>query len=247
MSIKAIELNSTKSRLIAIFITAFLIRLAMNAIFQGLNSPQDPGFPDQMIYATGAENIVHGKGFAFGGMPSTYTPGPAFVLATIYSFFGINYAAARIGFSLLGALTVVILYFIGKELQGETLGLVASLALALYPTNFYQSSHFFAEVPFGFFISLAILNAILLQKYQKIRYGIFLGIAVALSAYMKPSAIIYLPQGIDRTGKEKIGAAQLFGRNLTGAIIPLSQLGKPKGIDIKPDRTTNMSKSYCHR
>jgi len=166
----------------------------MNIIFHGLNAPPDPDAGvDQIYYDTTAQNIVNGKGFTYNGLPSTYTPGPTFALATIYQVFGISYAYARIGWSLLGALTVILVYFIGNHIQGEMFGLLASLALALHPIHSYYSSHFLSEVPFSLFISVAILSAILLQKHEQIRYAILLGVAAALGAYMKPAAILYLP------------------------------------------------------
>ncbi len=188
---------STVWKLITIFILAFLIRLAINIVFQGLNSPPDPDVgADHVEYDILAQNLVSGKGFVLDdfGLPTTERPpGVSFLLFPIYYIFGVNYILARIMFCLLGAGTCIIVYFISKKILNETFSIITALFLAFYPMHFYYSSHLFSEVPWAFFMSLAVWWTILFQEKQQIRYGILVGIAVGISTYIRPTALFYLP------------------------------------------------------
>jgi 4-amino-4-deoxy-L-arabinose transferase-like glycosyltransferase len=139
----------TPWRLFFIFLLAFSIRLAMNIMFQGINAPPDPDMgPDHVQYDILAQNLASGKGYTIGGAPSTSRPpGTSFLLAIIYYFFGVNYVLARIMFCLLGALTCIVTYFIGKNLKNDTVGFLAAITLAVYPMHFYYSMHMFSEIP----------------------------------------------------------------------------------------------------
>lgn len=187
---------SPKWKVLLIFMVAFLIRLSMNIIFQGIHSPPDPAMGvDHVEYDQVAQNLAFGKGFRMGnGGPSTgIPPGTSFLLFPIYLLFGVHYPIARIMISLLSAATCIIVYFIGKRLVNEKFGLLASVLLAVYPMHFYYSMHFFSEIPWALFMSAAILSALFFEQKEKAIYGILMGLFIGFSAYIRPTALFYLP------------------------------------------------------
>lgn len=186
----------TKWKIFIIFLIAFFIRLSINIVFQGLNSPPDPDMgPDHIEYDLLAQNLALGKGFVLkDATPTTMRPpGVSFLLFPIYYAFGVNYTLARILFCLLGTFTCVVVYFISKKILNETVAVAASLLLAIDPMHFYYSSHLFSEVPWALFMSLAVWFAILFEKENKAVYGILMGGALGMSAYIRPTALFYLP------------------------------------------------------
>lgn len=96
-------------------------------------------------------------------------------------------------FCLIGAITCIIVYFIGKELANEKLGILSSAVLAIYPMHFYYSMHFFSEIPWAFFMSVAVWCILLFEKEMKIVYGILGGILIGFSTYVRPTAFFYIP------------------------------------------------------
>lgn len=167
----------------------------MNIFFQGINSPPDRNMgPDHIYYDLLAQNIAKGEGYTLNGNPVTYyPPGNSFLLSLIYYFFGVNYMLARIMYCILGATTCIIIYFICKGITNEKVGIFAAIALAIYPMHFYYSSHFFTEIPWSFFMSIAVLSAISLQQKQKLIFSILLGFFTGFSAYIRPISLMYLP------------------------------------------------------
>jgi hypothetical protein len=183
-------------KLTLIFIVAFSVRLSMNIIFQGLNSSPNPAMGhDHIEYDLVAQNLASGKGVSLDGS-SPYivrAPGTSFLLFPIYYLFGVNYILARLMFCLIGAITCIIVYFIGKELANEKLGILSSAVLALYPMHFYYSMHFYSEIPWAFFMSVAVWCILLFEREMKIVYGILGGILIGFSTYVRPTAFFYIP------------------------------------------------------
>ncbi len=167
----------------------------MNVLFQGINSPPDPDMgPDHIEYDQMAQNFVAGKGFSLSSGPTTNRPpGVSFLLIPVYFLFGVNYAIVRIMFSLLGALTCIVIYFIGKKVHDEKLGIFAALLLSIYPMHFYYSQHLYSEVPWAFFMSLGVYYALRFQEKNRILDGVLMGSLICLSSYIRPVAIFYLP------------------------------------------------------
>jgi hypothetical protein len=183
-------------KLTLIFIVAFSIRLSMNIIFQGLNSSPNPAMgSDHIEYDLLAQNLASGKGFSLNGSSPRIVraPGTSFLLFPIYCLFGVNYILARLMFCLIGASTCIIVYFIGKELANEKLGILSSAVLAIYPMHFYYSMHFFSEIPWAFFMSVAVWCILLFEKEMKIVYGVLGGIFIGFSTYVRPIAFFYIP------------------------------------------------------
>jgi 4-amino-4-deoxy-L-arabinose transferase-like glycosyltransferase len=69
------------------------------------------------------------------------SPGFPLFLAIIYTIFGHNFLAAKIGLAILSSITVVLLYSLGKILVDEKTGFWASLIYSFYPASIFWTGY----------------------------------------------------------------------------------------------------------
>ncbi len=93
---------------------------------------------DAQAYATIAANLERGEGFTLGPgatqPASNYSPGLPLFVGGLYAVSGgIHERFARLVLALIGALSVLFAYLIGRRLSGPLAGLVGAAAVAIYP------------------------------------------------------------------------------------------------------------------
>ncbi len=189
--IKAV-FDNERNFIIILLSAAFIIRLLYIIIIVHLDAlPTGDGIDYDMI----AMNIINGQGFSwYPGVPISYRP-PLyqFFLAGIYFLFGHSYAAVRIIQALIGALTCIITYFIGKELYNKKIGRLSSLFLAFYPSAIYFSGHIYTEGIFIFLLTISIFYSIKAFKEPSLKNQVIFGILIGLSILIRPMLLSFLP------------------------------------------------------
>jgi Dolichyl-phosphate-mannose-protein mannosyltransferase len=93
---------------------------------------------DAAAYATIAANLERGEGFTLGPRAtqpaSNYSPGlPLFVSGLYKLTGGVHERFARLVLALIGSLSVLFAYLIGRRLSGPAAGLIGAAAVAVYP------------------------------------------------------------------------------------------------------------------
>lgn len=93
---------------------------------------------DAAAYARIAANLDRDEGFALGGgatqPASNYSPGLPLFAAGVYKLTGgVHERFARLILALIGTLTVLFIYLIGRRLSGPTAGLIGAGAIAVHP------------------------------------------------------------------------------------------------------------------
>lgn len=93
---------------------------------------------DAAAYAHIASNLERGHGFTAGRaatQPSSdYSPGLPLLVAGVYrAGGGVHERLARLVLALIGSLSVLFAYLIGRRLSGPAAGLLAAAAVAVYP------------------------------------------------------------------------------------------------------------------
>lgn len=193
-----------KTYIISLFLISFLaltLRVGMTWKFVGLSAPPDfDAFSDQIDYEMFAYRLSIGKGYTTqDGQPTaSRTPGASLMLLPIYVIWGRSYTAGRIWFCLLSALTCLIVALSTRPYFGKKVALLAAIMLTFYPGHFYYSMHFLSEVPFAFFLGLAVWCTVLSLQEEKtgmdIGAGIFWGAAILTRAqivFMIPLAFLW--------------------------------------------------------
>jgi 4-amino-4-deoxy-L-arabinose transferase-like glycosyltransferase len=147
---------------------------------------------DEALYAVRAEGILMFGGifdqtpFAIGGLYSSLHP-PLYVWLTSLSFFffGVTEFAARFFSAFLGALTLIVIYRIGKELQHMTLGFVAAMLYGLNSFVTFQARQGQFDTSLVFFLAISIFFYLRLESLGKTRYAVYAGLAVGAALMTK--------------------------------------------------------------
>jgi 4-amino-4-deoxy-L-arabinose transferase-like glycosyltransferase len=183
-----------------VVLAAFLIRLGAAAVFQGLDSPPDPGAnPDQVYFENAAQQLAAGNGYALREGEPTYLrpPGTSAALAMVYALAGRSRLAGRVWFCLLSAATCAVLGWTARRFFGARTGLAAAAMLALTPAHWYYAQHFVSEVPYALLVTAAAALAweVVTQETgrRRIVHGAAAGLLFAAAAMVRPQAGLVVP------------------------------------------------------
>lgn len=103
---------------------------------------------DSAVYASVAEQLYEHQRFALPGAASPYdwSPGaPLFYASIYYATGGVHPSAVRLVVALLGALTIVLVFLIGRRLAGPLAGLAGAALFALYPVTIWFTGKLMSE------------------------------------------------------------------------------------------------------
>jgi 4-amino-4-deoxy-L-arabinose transferase-like glycosyltransferase len=120
---------------------------------------------DATAYATIAANLDHDQGFTLGATAtqpaSNYSPGLPLFVAGVYKLSGgVHERLARVVLALLGTLTVLFTYLLGRRLSGAAAGLIGAAAIAVYPALLEYQGMLMGEPLAATLLSGAVLAAL---------------------------------------------------------------------------------------
>lgn len=126
---------------------------------------------DTLAYARQARNLLEGRGFFFTFMPLF----PHFLALLYLLFNGIALFIATYVHIVIGTITCLLIYFIGRELFNPFVGLLAALIAAVSPTLALYSYLVMTET---IYIFLICLGTLLILKFRPLLAGLVLGLGV---------------------------------------------------------------------
>lgn len=155
---------SERKFLITIFVIALLIRLAFLATYQDQKLLRNEYFEqDTKLYSHMAESLILQQKPTAAHLKDPDYPGqliglgyPLFLAATFVTF-GKSFLIVRIIQAFLGAITCLLLYWLGKEIFGRKHGMVAAVILAFDPFHIYRTGSILTEVLFIFLLTASLL------------------------------------------------------------------------------------------
>ncbi len=174
---------------ILLFLFALLLRsLALNVPYSKydedaflyvathiLENPLNPLSPDPSIWI-----IAHGPVFPY-------------LFASIVYFFDDPYISIRIVVAIIGSISVLVTYFLGKRLFGKTVGTMTGLLMVVNPEHWSESMQAITDIPFFllflcslYFIYIGIEN----NKNMMLLLG---GVLAGLSALTSYTGLLILP------------------------------------------------------
>jgi len=120
---------------------------------------------DAAAYAKIAANLDEGNGFTGGPTAtqpsSNYSPGVPLLVAGIYELTGgVHEQAARLALALIGTLSVLFTYLIGRRLSGPLAGLTGAGAVAVYPALLEYQGMLMGEPLAATLLSGAVLTTL---------------------------------------------------------------------------------------
>ncbi len=118
---------------------------------------------DAVAYGEIARNLDAGRGFTLGDgakqPASNYSPGLPLLVAGLYQVSGGTHERlARLVLALVGGLSVLFAYLIGRRLSGPLAGLIAAGAVAIYPAFLEYQGMFMGEPLAAMLLSGAVLS-----------------------------------------------------------------------------------------
>lgn len=143
-------------------VLALVLALGLGLRVNEAWSGRPPVF-DAAAYATIAANLDHDQGFTLGASAtqpaSNYSPGLPLFVAGVYKITGgVHERTARLVLALLGTLTVLFTYLIGRRLAGPTAGLIGAAAIAVYPALLEYQGMLMGEPLAATLLSGAVLS-----------------------------------------------------------------------------------------
>lgn len=113
--------------------------------------------------------------------------------AGMFSIFGISDFSARFFSALSGVATVIVLYFLGKEVKNKTVGVLASVILLSTTGFLYRSRTGNLDTLFAFWILLTILSFYSYITTKKIYWVIVFSLSVASGFLTKGFLVFAFP------------------------------------------------------
>jgi len=166
-----------RTRIVAsIFVVALLLRLSALAIFP------TPELDDSaQIYLRAAHLLMDGQGFSDPSFPVYNPPIYPVFIALCLSLFGDDQVFVKIVQAVVDSLTIVLIYFVMKEIFDPETALLSAGILSLYPFSAYLTISIASEPLFTFFLSGFVLSSVYAVRSTKRWYycvtGILLGLA----------------------------------------------------------------------
>lgn len=179
-----------------IVLGAVLLRLA----FTGLAGQSIAGLSnDARSYNSIAHSLLAGGGFidpesAASGEPyASRPPLTPFLLAALYWLFGDNPSTAWRAFAIIGGLTCLSVYALGRELLGDRVGLIAAALAAFFPMFILVSGLTLTENLAVPLTTLAVLFLCRARASGRARDAALAGAIIGLASLNRSIALVFIP------------------------------------------------------
>lgn len=146
---------------------------------------------DEGVYLYSAVLIMKGsvpyRDFYFNHLPLS-----EYLLALFFNVFGVGLLQARILTFFLSEMTIVVIYFLGKDLYGKSGGNIAALLFAIEGSAIATSRIFFLEPFMTFFSSLTVLFLLRGIRNDDKKLIFMSGIFLSFSIFSKITGVLLL-------------------------------------------------------
>lgn len=106
---------------------------------------------------------------------------------------GRNMVGLRMENAILGTLTVLVIYGVGRTLLNRRLGIIAALILATFPVHVFNSRISLPHIGDALFCALAILFALRGYQYNRRSDWILMGVCVGMAQHFFEAARLLIP------------------------------------------------------
>jgi tetratricopeptide (TPR) repeat protein len=174
-------------------VVLFLFALGLRLIYLGQlqDTPWfDAPIEDAQRYDEWAMAIRQGTSFHQG--PYFQAPLYPYFLAAVYALFGHSYLAPRVVQFLMGAVSVLLIYFLGKRTFGPQVGRVAAVLAALYGTFIYFEGELLIPALILFLNLLLMLAVLSSQERPSWWKWLGCGAILGVSAIARPTVLAFL-------------------------------------------------------
>lgn len=175
---------------VIIFLIAFGLRLINLEIIKE-NPYFDSPIMDEKYHDEWAQEIATGK--LFEKTPFYRAPGYPYFLGLIYTVFSKGYFTPRLVGIIIGALSCILVFFVGKEIFSYKTGVLAGLLSSFYGMLMYFDSMLLSVYLEIFFCLLGLFWMLRWLKTQKNLYILIAGGFWGLATIVRPNFLIFVP------------------------------------------------------
>ena len=151
----------------------------VNMVGPILSNPLNPMSPDPTIWAT-----AHGPIFPYLSALTVYLFG---------DFFGDPYVSIRIIVAIIGSISVLVIYYLGKRLFGKTIGIMTGLLMAVNPEHWSGSMQAITDIPFFLLLMCSIYFIYVGIEDNKNNMLLMGGVLAGLSVLTSYTGFLLLP------------------------------------------------------
>jgi 4-amino-4-deoxy-L-arabinose transferase-like glycosyltransferase len=176
---------------------ALIVALGLALRVDSALEPLDvrPG-SDSAVYASVAKELYEHQRFAIPGTASPYdwSPGAPLLYAGVYyATGGVHPGLARIVQALLGALTIVLVYLIGRRLSGPLAGLIGAFLFAVYPVTIFFTGKLMSEPLATCTLAAAVLTFLWAGDAGRPKWAWAVpGVLLGLTAFARPEYLAFV-------------------------------------------------------
>jgi len=180
-----------KKLIAVLFAFSLVVRLLVLAIFPA------PALDDSArIYLAAAHLLMDGKGFGDPSFPFYNPPLYSVFIAMCLSMFGDDQVSVKIVQTFADSLTIVLVYFIMREIFDIETGLLSAGILCLYPYSIYLTTSIASEPLFTLFLSGFVLSTLYSVRSDQVWYycasGVLVGLATLIRATTQFVPLLFL-------------------------------------------------------
>lgn len=175
-----------------------------------------------------ARNVVEGNGYVIhkGEAPNLWrAPLYPYFLALVYKLFGGNDLYVIPFQILFDSLTILVIYYLVKEIYDEKTGIITACAFTIYPFASYYTVHILSESMFTLLLTLVIYYLVKACRAESDKYLFFTGLLLGVLTLCRPSTQffpLFIFIGLTLYYKNKAKAFRGFIILLTAFIITIS-------------------------
>jgi len=153
-----------------------------------------PHFTDETVEVGWALQIWQGAHFPLTASDAYYGPLHAYLVAGCLWLFGPSLIVPRVIVLVIGVLTIIVTYWLGRELGGQSVGLVAAALLATAPQHIIVNSHVaWQNATTPFYAALCCWALVRGLHTKRDSYLLASGGLFGLTMQTHPGAIVLLP------------------------------------------------------
>src|SRR5215831_10341784 len=180
-----------KKLIAVLFAFSLVVRLLVLAIFPA------PALDDSArIYLSAAHLLMDGKGFGDPSFPVYNPPLYPVFIAICLSLFGDDQVSVKIVQAFADSLTIVLVFFVMREIFDFETGLLSAGILSFYPFSTYLTVSIASEPLFTLFLCGFVLSSLYAVRSDRVWYyctsGVLLGLATLTRATTQFVPVIFL-------------------------------------------------------
>jgi len=174
-------LANSKFLLFLIVLFGLILRLVF---FQGM------GISDDLAYSRYAYNIENGIDMESSLTLATRL-GIIYTTFLSYKLFGVNDFSSVLFVLLTSIGNIILVFYFGKLLFNEKIGLMAAFLLAIFPIAVINSTRLLTDIPSAFFMGLGVYFFLYAERKSKLKYGYFLsGMFIGTGYLIRESVLL---------------------------------------------------------